>query len=168
MLGLGHLGLDATPQQIKKAYQKVALVDHPDKKMASGMKADEVNKRWLLVQKAWETLSNKQKRRQYDSNFDFDDWIPSGKEVFDTADDFFSLYGPVFKRNARFSQKKNVPVIGDDQTDVKSVHKFYTFWNRFESWREFAQADEYNEIDLKNAECREEKRWMMVRTVGFL
>lgn len=36
--------------------------------------------------------------------------------------------------------------------------RFYDYWSRFESWRDFAlKASEYN---LEEADSREEKRWM--------
>lgn len=39
------------------------------------------------------------------------------------------------------------------------VFRFYDFWERFESWRDFSlKAAEHN---LDEAESREEKRWMM-------
>jgi hypothetical protein len=41
---------------------------------------------------------------------------------------------------------------------VLCVRRFYDYWDRFESWRDFSlKAAEYN---LEEAESREEKRWM--------
>jgi len=50
-----------------------------------------------------------------------------------------------------------VPPLGDDNTAIKEVDKFYDFWDSFKSWREFPHADEF---DLEQAESREHKRWM--------
>lgn len=67
-------------------------------------------------------------------------------------------YGPVFERNARFSIKKPVPLLGNEHTPWEEVDAFYEFWLDFKSWREFPQNDEHK--DLSKADSREEKRWM--------
>jgi len=165
VLGIGHLGFAASGGQIKKAYQKMILIHHPDKLSAEERKKAEQqqldNKEepmFLKVQRAFDTLSDPNKRRGYDSQFAFDDAIPSGNEP---ASDFFEVYGPVFERNERFSVKKPVPRLGVDETPMKQVTKFYQFWNRFESWRDFSKFDEFKDGDIENARDRMEKRWMM-------
>jgi len=50
---------DATPEQIKKQYRKLSLNLHPDRPTGDRSKFD-------LLQEAYETLSDKDKRRQYD------------------------------------------------------------------------------------------------------
>lgn len=170
VLGIGHIGFNASFKQIKKAYQKQILIHHPDKK-AGGEKQKVVNSDgeeeerqdpvFLAIQKAWDILGNEKKRRGYDSTFEFDDSIPGGSETIETDEDFLELYGPVFERNGRFSQKKPVPMLGHTDTDVAAVRKFYQWWNRFESWREFVKDDEFKDGDIDDASCREEKRWMI-------
>ena len=49
---------DATPDEIKRAYRKLASQHHPDK---GGDKA-----KFQEIQGAYDTLSNDQKRQQYD------------------------------------------------------------------------------------------------------
>ncbi|KAF1834384.1 TPR-like protein [Decorospora gaudefroyi] len=65
------LGLekDATEQQIKKAYRKLAIVHHPDKNPDDVDAAD----RFKEIQEAHETLSDPQKRERYDSGADLVD-----------------------------------------------------------------------------------------------
>ena len=152
VLGLGHLGATASDEQIKRAHRKLLLKLHPDKR---GMSVEEATKDplFLSVQKAHEVLGNDERRKQYDSAFEFDDSIPDADE----EGDFFEVYGPVFAANARFSTVKPVPLLGDAGTPWETVDAFYRFWFVFSSWREADFEDEY---DLEEATCREEKRWM--------
>ena len=153
MLGLGHLSAaQVGPELLKKAYRKALLLYHPDKTGRGDR--DEV---FIEVQKAYETLSDERKKRGYDSEMNFDDSIPTGRE----KGDFFKVFGPVFDRNARFAVKRPVPGLGDKDTSFDDVYRFYEYWGRFESWRDFSlKAAEENDFHLEEAGSREEKRWM--------
>lgn len=61
------LSLQATDDEIKKAYRKSALQWHPDKHVDSSNK-EEANKRFLEIQDAYETLIDPQERAWYDSH----------------------------------------------------------------------------------------------------
>ncbi|RHY32837.1 hypothetical protein DYB32_002184 [Aphanomyces invadans] len=157
-LGLTDVMFDATPEQIKKAYHRVLIEHHPDKTLK-----DENDPNYLAVQKAFNTLMDPQKKRAYDSQCEFDDWIPLGTEKIKQDDgkgtvDFYALYGPVFERNARFSEIKPVPLLGDDSTPLDDVTAFYNFWFKFDSWRDFTHNAEH---DVDSAEHRDEKRFLM-------
>jgi len=154
----------ASQDDIKKAYRALALESHPDKlTAASEAEAKQVQENFIKIQEAYEILSDPEKRRLYDSSLPFDDRLPKfSKEEGD--DDFFAIFGEAFRRNARFATKKPVPDIGDENTDLKDVKRFYDYWFGFQSWRDplaMAQAAEEELADLEDAECREEKRWMM-------
>jgi DnaJ family protein C protein 2 len=151
LLGLEAEGADATQKQIKVAYHRKLLELHPDKNDAV---EDENDPIFLAVQKAYNTLNNETKRRGYDSQFDFDDSIPDKQ----FKGDFYKVFGPVFKRNERFSTKKPLPKLGDEAMTDDDVRSFYEVWHRFESWRDFSSLDEHN---VEEAEDREEKRWLM-------
>ena len=115
-----------------------------------------INKKWLKLKEAYETLSDPEKRKKYDSTYVFDDTIPDDKEY--NIKNFFVTFGPVFLKNSIWSKKKPVPKIGDMNTPLDKVRKFYKFWSNFQSWRDFSVEGEY---DLEEATSRFEKRQML-------
>ncbi|CAE6087800.1 unnamed protein product [Arabidopsis arenosa] len=162
LLGLGNLRYLATEDQIRKSYREAALKHHPDKlatlllaeetEEAKQSKKDEIESHFKLIQEAYEVLMDPTKRRIFDSTDEFDDKVPT-----DCApQDFFKVFGPAFKRNARWSNSP-LPDLGDENTPLKEVDRFYNTWYTFKSWREFPEEEEH---DIEQAESREEKRWM--------
>eukprot|EP00929_Paragymnodinium_shiwhaense_P005093 TRINITY_DN10659_c0_g1_i5.p1 TRINITY_DN10659_c0_g1~~TRINITY_DN10659_c0_g1_i5.p1 ORF type:complete len:803 (-),score=433.41 TRINITY_DN10659_c0_g1_i5:248-2656(-) len=151
----------ASQDDLKKAYRKLALECHPDKMgNLSEEEAKEVQENFVKIQEAYEILSDPCKRQLYDSSLPFDDDLPKYKE----GEDFFEIFDECFQRNARFSMKKPVPSIGNANSTMKEVKAFYDFWFGFNSWRDplvMAQAAGEELEDIEQAECREEKRWIM-------
>lgn len=157
VLGLSKFRYKATPEQIKIAHRKKVLKHHPDKKAgAGGLASDDAF--FKCIAKAHEILSTPEKRRQFDSvdpAFTDDD-VPTGKEP---AEKFFELWGPVFEREARFSEPSNgpIPSIGNEDSSKEDVDAFYSFWYNFDSWRSFEYLDkEVNE----GSDSRDEKRYI--------
>ena len=152
-IGLDADDIDATEMEIIKAYKNMAIMFHPDK---LGRPPNEHDKEvWLQIQEAYETLTNPARKRRYDSTLPFDDKIPAAAKV--TDENFYELYGACFELNSRFSDIKPIPTLGDKDTPMDEVEKFYKFWDDFKSWREFTQHDEH---DPNDAQDRYEKRWM--------
>lgn len=59
---------------------------------------------------------------------------------------FFDDFAPVFEREARFSKKQPVPMLGAFGDEKQKVEAFYDFWYNFDSWRGFEYLDkEVNE-----------------------
>lgn len=152
-LGLGDKLFEASDKEIHSSYKKAALHFHPDK---LGDKLTEKDKAvWLKIQTAYDTLSDPGRRKKYDSSLPFEDKIPEKSDI--TPANFYTKLSEVFQANARFSTIKPIPTIGDENTPIDEVKKFYKFWDNFKTWREFSQYDEYDQND---AEDRYEKRWM--------
>lgn len=56
------------------------------------------------------------KRRRYDSTLEFNNEIPKS---FEEGEDFFDVFSHYFEINAYWSKNKNVPDLGDENTDMK-------------------------------------------------
>ena len=128
------------------------LKHHPDKKAgAVGDSNDDAF--FKCIQKAFEVLTNPERRRQFDSVDPYYDLletdVPTQSQVTKHRNPekyFFDAFGPVFEREARFSKKQPVPMLGSYDDPKEKVEAFYDFWYNFDSWRSFEYLDkEVNE-----------------------
>ncbi|KAI0705677.1 DnaJ domain-containing protein [Earliella scabrosa] len=162
VLGLSHLRYKATEEQIKIAHRKKVLKHHPDKKAgAVGDSNDDAF--FKCIQKAFEVLTNPERRRQFDSVDPYYDLleadVPTQSQVTKAKNPekyFFETFAPVFEREARFSKKQPVPMLGSYDDPKEKVEAFYDFWYNFDSWRSFEYLDkEVNE----GSDNRDDKRY---------
>lgn len=132
--------------------RKKVLKHHPDKK--AGVAGDSNDDAFFkCIQKAMEVLTNPERRRQFDSvdphYEEFEADVPTAAQVNKAKDPsayFFKHFAPVFEREARFSKKQPVPMLGAVDASKEDVSGFYDFWYNFDSWRSFEYLDkEINE-----------------------
>lgn len=146
---------EATDDDLKRAYRKIVLTHHPDKRKAKGEDVRQEDDYFTCITRAYEILGNPQKRRSYDSvDPEFDDSLPSESAI---KKDFYGTFKRFFDLNGRWSEKRNVPALGDNEAMRDQVDKFYNFWYNFESWREYSYLDEE---DKDKGQDRDERRWI--------
>jgi len=142
------------------------LKHHPDKRAAVGGTEDDSF--FKCIQKATEILSDPVKRRQYDSVDEAADVEPPTRKET-KAGNFYKLWTRVFDSEARFSNRKPVPRLGNDKSTKVDVEEFYNFWYAFDSWRSFEYQDEdvpddnenrdqKRHVEKKNANARRKKK----------
>jgi molecular chaperone DnaJ len=82
---------DATPEEIKKAYRKLALKYHPDKNPGN----KEAEARFKEIANAYSVLSDSEKRKAYDAR-GREGLRDTGWQEFVTTEDIFSHFGDIF------------------------------------------------------------------------
>ena len=82
---------DASDDEIRKAYRKLAIKYHPDKNPDD----EKASKKFKEISDAYEVLSDKDKREAYD-NRGMSGVHEQGFHGFENADDIFSHFGDIF------------------------------------------------------------------------
>jgi curved DNA-binding protein CbpA len=88
---------EATPEEIRKAYKKLAIKWHPDKHVDDKKEAEE---KFKEIAEAYSVLSDPDKKREYDTggiDFDFGDF-----DNFDPFAMFESFFGKVHGKHGGF------------------------------------------------------------------
>ena len=140
------------------------LRHHPDKKAqdhtasALGITNTNDDAFFKCIQKAFDVLTNPERRRQFDSVDPYYELleadVPTDKQLKSAKDPqkyFFQAFAPVFEREARFSRKQPVPMLGSYEDSKETVEAFYDFWYNFDSWRSFEYLDK--EINEGSDKC---------------
>lgn len=83
---------DASPGDIKKAYKKLALANHPDRNPGD----EEAVARFKEAAEAFEVLSSSDKRGRYD-RFGHEGLAGNGRSGFSDVSDIFDMFGDLFE-----------------------------------------------------------------------
>lgn len=176
IFGLAHVRFQASYEQIKKAYRKLILKHHPDKIQPGEEKSEE--NYFPCILRAWEALGESFARKSYDSADPISiqhgmDEVPT--QIPDTDTNlsqealFYETFGRATLKNARWSVRETVPLLGGSDTNEDDVSDFYAFWYDFDSWREYSYFDEEEkekgedryerrEIDKRNKDMRKQRK----------
>ncbi|KAI9175325.1 Zuotin [Blastocladiella emersonii ATCC 22665] len=164
VLGLADKRYRATPDEIKAAHRARVLKHHPDK-LAAQLGGKDNDAVFKCIQKAWDTLSDPAKRRQFDSvDKGVDDRIPLESALralyAESPTKFYAEVQRVCDREARFAPNpaKAAP-FGDADSPRRVVDTFYDYWYSFgaKSWRSFEYEDK---DDVDASSNRDHKRYM--------
>ncbi|NXA11797.1 DJC21 protein, partial [Sapayoa aenigma] len=172
---------DATEEELRRAYRRLALRWHPDKNLEN---AEEAAEQFKLIQAAYDLLSDPQERAWYDNHREAllkggvdgeyqDDsldllcyfTVSCYSGYGDDEKGFFTVYRQVFEKLAKEEMEymtqedtEEFPMFGYSQSDYDTVvHPFYAYWQSFCTRKNFAWKEEY---DTRQASNRWEKRAM--------
>ncbi|XP_052895508.1 dnaJ homolog subfamily C member 21 [Anopheles moucheti] len=170
------LGITRTAEgdEIKKSYRKLALRWHPDKNLDN---ADEANQQFLLVQAAYDVLSDPQERAWYDNHREqilrggHTDYEDSSLDVFqyfttscykgygDEAGGFYAVYAEVFDKLATEEVEfldteeefETIPKFGNSQSDYETIVRiFYGYWEGFCTKKSYAWLNPHNVAEIRD------------------
>jgi len=95
---------NATPEEIKKAYRKLAHQHHPDK----AGNTPEAKEKFQEISEAYETLSNQDKRSAYDNPFAGQNWNWQNTNPFQTGDFSSFFTGRQNTRETMINKGRNI------------------------------------------------------------
>ncbi|XP_049549352.1 dnaJ homolog subfamily C member 21 [Anopheles darlingi] len=164
----------AGDDDIKKAYRKLALRWHPDKNLDN---REEANQQFLLVQAAYDVLSDMHERAWYDNHreqilrgghTDYEDKSLDVYQFFTTScykgygDDpggFYAVYADVFHKLATEEVEfleteeefESIPKFGDSQSDYETVVRlFYGYWEGYCTKKSYAWLNPHNVAEIRD------------------
>lgn len=95
----------ASPEEIKKAYMKLAMQYHPDKNLNN---KEEAEKKFKEINEAYDILSDPKKKQQYDTTGTTGNYGNPGQGYSGTGfDDIFSQFSDIFGGGDIFGHKQS-------------------------------------------------------------
>ena len=157
---------NASGDEIKKAYRKLALKLHPDKNLDED---PEVAKAvFQELQQAFEVLSDQQERAWYDRHRDailsgsdgaeaghgidlFPFFTSSCYSGFEGPDGFYEVYNDLFVNVASEEDEgDDWPKFGDENSPEDNWQSFYAFWSGYSTTKSFSWLDKYDTRQADN------------------
>lgn len=171
---------EASTEDIKKAYKRLALQWHPDRNYGQ---EDIAAKNFKEISASYSVLSDPHERQWYDDHRDAilrgkdfngegeegeDDIMPNLFNYFTTScfsdynDDeggFYDVYSDVFDEildaeEERGNGRADLPDFGDSKSCESEVYEFYTHWENFITTVSFAWHDKYNVLEAPNRQVK--------------
>ena len=166
------LSMDATDEDIKKAYRQLALSLHPDKNLD---KAEAASNEFKTLQEAYDVLSDPKERKFYDKHKDSilcgqdrDEIVDKEVDIFpyissfcysshsDEEDGFYTVYRNLFNTIAdedmpfRDNCSETPPGFGDSKTPYEDVHRFYSYWMSYCTPKTYYYVNKYDISEAPN------------------
>lgn len=89
---------DISDHDLKKAFKKLITTQHPDKHPGN----EEIYQEFLLITEAYETLSNPQKKLEYDEKLQYGERFEYGTRHEQNSHTQSTFYEPAFFSNDKF------------------------------------------------------------------
>tara|TARA_Y100001954_G_C15528604_1_gene462990 strand:- start:100 stop:549 length:450 start_codon:yes stop_codon:yes gene_type:complete len=103
-----NINKNATKEEIKNAYKKLAMKYHPDKNINNKKEAE---KKFKEVAEAYEVLSDNQKKNEYDN----------GRNIIINNQNPFDIFSDIFNNNKIFNNNGfNINVSNFSNTSVQT------------------------------------------------
>ncbi|KAA8644170.1 hypothetical protein EYZ11_012046 [Aspergillus tanneri] len=113
---------DATPDQIKTAYRKLALKHHPDKVQAKSK--DEANQKFQQIAFAYAILSDEKRRQRFDLTGSTAEAVHEGDD-FNWMDFYREQFSSAVDENALDQFKKDYQGSEEEERDVLAAFEKY-------------------------------------------
>jgi len=187
--------MDATEEQLNKAYKKGALKWHPDRNMHQ---QEVATVKFKELRNAFETLKDPNERAWYDGHreqilrggdgtgagnsedLDISLWEYMNSSCYDGMGDgeegFYGVYGEVFDQLAAEERQQATddddeeiaPHFGRSTSAWAETDTFYSYWSNFVTKRKFGHVDKYNLTQMPDRAHRRaaEKENQKVRTIA--
>ncbi len=133
---------DATQEEIKRAYRKLALKYHPDRNPGN----KEAEEKFKEISEAYEVLSDPEKRAIYDS-YGYSGLKSSGYRGFEDISDIFKTFSDIFEEFFDFSFEEKPHTRPRDGADL-SYEVVLDFEDLFEDKKVALEVEKFDVCDV--------------------